>query len=232
MRMRLRLVPFALALIAAGCADYTGPRPPAVQQPANPTDHLLRWAGTTPPEFSATGDLAHGVRSDLRGRTGILLSTGELSLDQNVASFWAVRGEQRSVQINYLSFSGDTNSPFLRITIDDPDYVPGVGQLAVGDSVLITVVVDPENIKVSLLPTGLTFGNSAELTLWYGGAEGDLNGDGAVDEDDASIETQLLGMWCRETEADPWTALAAIHSLSEKSFTSALAHFSDYAVSW
>ncbi|PYP69318.1 MAG: hypothetical protein DMD41_17045 [Gemmatimonadetes bacterium] len=147
--------------------------------------------------------------------------TGGLSLNQYTASFWAVRGEQRGIQINYLSSTGDTSAPFLRLDTTDPAFVPGLGDLAPGDSVLITVTIDPDNIKISLEPTGLLFGEPAQLQLSYGGADGDLN-----------IEGQLLGMWYREGADSSWERIPAVQSLSDKSFTSALPHFCEYAVSW
>jgi hypothetical protein len=143
-----------------------------------------------------------------------------------------VRGEARSIQINYLSATGDTNSAFLRLTTTDPAYVPGLGDLAPGDSVLITVTIDPDNIKVSLEPTGLLFGEPGQLQISYGGADGDLNGDGVVDDTDAYIESQLLGLWYREGTNGVWEPIPAVQELADKSFVSALPHFCEYAISW
>jgi hypothetical protein len=83
---------------------------------------------------------------------------------------------------------------------------------------------------VSLEPTGLQFGEPARLDLSYGGASGDLDGDGVTDASDAYIESQLLGMWYREGSDNPWSRIPDVHG--QKSFTSALPHFSEYAVSW
>ena len=226
MRARRCLIPLALALFAARCSDQVGPRI-AEQQPAAQSLHFLQWAGNAPPQFMASGAL-----SGRGGQRVRLASPGRLSLGRYTAAFWAVRGEARSIQINYLSSTGDTSAPFLQFTSDDPAYVPGVGDLAPGDSVLITVTIDPIELKVSLEPTGLVFGNPAQLQIWYSGADGDLNGDGVVDDTDAAIEAQLLGLWYREGPADQWTEIAAVHSLTDKSFTSALAHFCEYAVSY
>ena len=223
MSNRRVLIPLALALLAARCSDQMGPPSAALQQP-----HFLRWAGSSPPQFTATGALPG------RAGGGALTASlsGGLSLNQYTATFWAVRGQERSVQINYLSATGDTTWPFLRLTTRDPASVPGVGDLAPGDSVLITVTIDPYNVKVSLEPTGLVFGDPAQFQMSYGGANGDLNGDGVVDEADAYIESQLLGLWYREGAADAWERIPAVQSLSNKSFTSALPHFCEYAVSW
>jgi hypothetical protein len=219
-------IPLALALFAARCSD-SGPHPTAPQPSLATAPHFLRWAGSTP-QFSAVGALSG------RGANGLHFATASygLSLYQYSASFWAVRGQQRSVGINYLSSTGDTTAPFLQLSTADPAYVPGIGNLAPGDSVLITVTVDPLNIKVSLEPTGLLFGDPALMQIWYGGAGGDLNGDGVVDSTDAFIESQLLGLWYREGTDSAWSKIPAVQSLSDKSFTSALPHFCEYAVSW
>jgi len=225
MSVRRSLIPLALALLAARCTN--GPHPTAVEQPAAPTPHFLRWAGGAAPQFSATGALAGLPGGALRAS----LSAG-LQLDRYTASFWAVRGEPRSLQINYLSAAGDTSSAFLRLTTTDPAYVPGLGDLAPGDSVLITVTIDPANVKVSLEPTGLQFGEPGQLQISYGGADGDLNGDGVVDSTDAYIESQLLALWYREGADSVWEPIPAVQQLADKSFVSALPHFCEYAISW
>ena len=226
MSVRRSLIPLALAVFVARCAD--GPHPTGVQQPLAPAPHLLAWAGGSAPQFTAIGAFSGQVVNGVFQAA----AAGGLSLDRYSASFWAVRGQQRSVQINYLSSTGDTTAPFLGLTITDPAWVPGLGDLATGDSVLVTVTIDPTNIKISLEPTGLLFGDPAQLQVWYGGAGGDLNGDGVVDATDAYIESQLLGVWYREGVDSAWTQVSAAQSLSDKSFTSALLHFSEYALCW
>jgi hypothetical protein len=226
MSARRCLISLALALFAAGCLGEGHPL--AVEQPLVATPHFLRWAGSTPPRFTAISPRSALVVNGV----SLEYQSAGLSLDRYVASFWAVRGEPRSVQINYVDSAGGTNSSFLRLVVDDPTYAPGQGDLAPGDSVLITVTIDTANIAVSLEPTGLQFGDPAQLQIWYGGAGGDLNGDGVVDSLDAQIESQLLGMRYREGPDSNWTQIPANQSLSDKSFTSALPHFSEYAVSW
>ena len=226
MSVRRSLIPLALALFAARCTN--GSHPTAVEQPAAPAPHFLRWAGSSPPQFTVTGALS---RQPVGGALLASQAAG-LSLDRYTGSFWAVRGEPRSLQINYLSSTGDTSSAFLRLTTTDPAYVPGVGDLAPGDSVLITVTIDPDNIKVSLEPTGLLFGDPGQLQISYGGADGDLNGDGVLDDTDSRIESQLLGLWYREGTDGMWERIPAVQVLPDKSFVSALPHFSEYAVCW
>jgi hypothetical protein len=224
MFVRRSLIPLAFVLFAARCSESNAPRP-AGDQPL----HFLRWVGGSSPQFSAIG--AASDQPTVSGGAAGLAASVALSLDQNVATFWAVRGQPRSLQINYLS-AGDTSHPFLRLTTSEPVYAPGIGDLAVGDSVLITVTVDAESLKVTLEPTGLVFGSPAQLQVWYGGAGGDLNGDGVADSTDAYIEQQLLGLWYREVLPDPWSPVTAVRSLADKSFTSELQHFCEYALSW
>jgi hypothetical protein len=228
MYVRRLLPPIALTLFAIGCTDGSGVRSTA-SQPAAP--HFLRWSGTNAPQFTALGSLVGGVV--VSPASGVFMGPpNEISLEQNTAQFWAVRGEERSLQINYRSSTGETNAPFLRLVTVDPKYVPGRGDLELGDSVLVTVTVDPRDLIVSFEPTGLRFGNPSQLQISYGGASGDLNGDGLVDGSDAQIEGQLLGLWYREDSTDPWSEIPAAQSVAEKSFSSELQHFSYYAVSW
>src|SRR6058998_1764773 len=215
MVVRRSLLVLALALSVARCAD----QPTAVKAPAGP--QFLRWADA--PSFTARVD-AHARRS------GAMALTPPLSLDQYVVSFWAVRGESRSVTINYSSSIDNVNHPFLTLTTTDPQFVPGVGELAMGDSVLITVTVDTSKIGVTLEPSGLQFGAPAQMKIWYDGAGGDLNGDGVVDSTDTKIEAKLLGLWYREDAGEGWTKLGASQSLDEKSFTYALPHFCEYEI--
>ena len=153
-----------------------------------------------------------------------------LSLDQYTVSFWAVRGESRSVRINYTSTIDTDTHPFLELTTTDPVFAPEIGEIAMGDSVLITVTVDTSKIGVKFEPTGLQFGTASQLKVFYGGANGDLNGDGVVNADDAQLESQLLGLYYREYTTDEWSEVSASQASGEKSFTYSLPHFCEYAV--
>ena len=215
MFVRRFLLVFALALSVARCAD----QPTAVKAPAGP--QFLRWADA--PQFFA--------RIDPRARrSGTIALTPPLSLDQYVVSFWAVRGESRSVRINYTTPVDSQPYPFLTLTATDPQFVPGVGELPMGDSVLITVIVDTSKIGVSLEPHGLQFGEPAQMKIWYDGVGGDLNGDGVADSTDKAIEAKLLGLWYRADRSEPWAKLSANQSLDDRSFTYGLPHFSEYAI--
>jgi len=216
MFVRRFMTVLALALLTARCADNTT----AVQPSLTGTPHFLRWAGSAAPRFGAAR-VVNGASQ-----------AAPLSLDHYSVSFWAVRGESRSAQLNYLDATGGTSQAFLVLTITDPVTLPTGDTLAVGDSVQVTVTIDTTKIGVSLEPTGLQFGAAAQMQMWYGGAGGDLNGDGQVDATDAYVETQLLGMWYREGDIADWQRIPATQLIDERSFIVALPHFSHYAVSW
>jgi hypothetical protein len=216
MLARRSLIVAALAISVARCTDQ-----PTAVQPTHP--QFLDWADTTV-QFSASGSHLGG------SETGTAYLARPVNLEQKHVSFWAVRGESRSVQINYKGRRNEDPRPFLLLTTTDPRFVPGIGELAMGDSVLITVKVDTRKLKVTLQPTGLQFGDPGRLTLWYSGAGDDLNGDGNSDVTDETIEDNDLGLFYREDHRHPWTQLAATQSVVEKSFTYDIPHFSDYAV--
>src|SRR3989441_9952556 len=122
MSVRRSLILLAVAVSVARCGD--GPHPTGGQQPVAPAPHLLAWAGGSAPQFTAIGAFSGQVVNGFQAAP----SSGR-SLDRSSASFWAVRGQQRSVQINYLSSTGDTTAPFLGLTITDPAWLPGLGDL-------------------------------------------------------------------------------------------------------
>lgn len=210
MSVRRSLLAAVLAVSVARCADQ-----PAAPRPASP--QLLDWADTTA-AFSASLSQPNIIA----GNAAYMTPPAPLNLDQKHVTFWAVRGASRSVQINYKRSRDSEPHPFLLLTTTDPQFVPGIGELAVGDSVLITVKVDTRKLKVSLEPTGLRFGAPASLTLWYSGAVNDQNS--------APVPDDSLALFYREDHHHPWIELAATQSLEQKSFTYNIPHFSDYAI--
>src|SRR5207237_1150477 len=74
---------------------------------------------------------------------------------------------------------------FLRFEIPKQGLETDAGgtRLKRGDSVHITLTIDPVSFEVHFKPSGVTFSRTwpAALTIWYGNANPDLDGDGAVD---------------------------------------------------
>ncbi len=163
------------------------------------------------------------------------LTHGGTELEAYQVSFWAVHDEDREIQIDYLDATNGASNPFLHFRV--PAYAlatrPDGSAITAGDSILISVTVDPVEILVDMQPSGLQFSQAApaELQMWYDGAGEDLNGDGGVNSVDANIEQNLLEMWVQH-DNNPWEIIDSNQSTATKSFTAFLEHFSNYAVAW
>src|SRR5437762_2210685 len=71
----------------------------------------------------------------------------------------------------------------------------------------------------------------AALTLWYGNADPDLDGDGEVDATDQTL-AQHLAVWSQTRKTQPWLKLASNNNANRKFVAARLYHFSEYAVCW
>ncbi len=150
------------------------------------------------------------------------------------ASFWAVRGKDRVLQIDY-EYDGETY-PVLEFQVPSKALHerPDGTRFSDGDSVRIDVSLDLTRLFVSYEPSGLRFSNKhpATLSVWYSVAAGDMDGDGEADDDDAEIESTLLALWTQEFEGDSWYSVDADHQSSENLFEASIYHFTNYAVGW
>ncbi len=210
--MNRALIALTLALLAAGCADGIGPQPAAVTPPlydmtvSSPGTHVLRQAPTAP------------------------------RLQTYQVSFWARRGTQTTIFVNYRRAPGEwLPDPFLRFRIPINGLVAGAGgvPLARGDSVRITLTIDSVLLNVDFQPSGVVFSKSspAQLAIWYQNANPDLNEDGVVDAIDAALKQQLA-IWYKSAKADPWRQLWSKNDVTLELVTVALHHFSQYSVAW
>jgi len=210
--MNRALIALTLALLAAGCADGIGPQPAAVTPPlydmtvSSPGTHVLRQAPTAP------------------------------RLQTYQVSFWARRGTQTTIFVNYCRTPGEwLPDPFLRFRIPINGLVAGAGgvPLARGDSVRITLTIDSVLLNVDFQPSGVVFSKSspAQLAIWYQNANPDLNEDGVVDAIDAALKQQLA-IWYKSAKADPWRQLWSKNDVTLELVTVALHHFSQYSVAW
>jgi hypothetical protein len=228
--------------VALACTDGTGPSldgeaPNAAAVPDGALHHVQWAVSEAPQRFTAVGavreaEILLAVSSDLSAE-----SAGS-RLETYKVAFWAVRGEDRYVQINQVQeiYGRTLTSPYLRFDVPAKslDAGPDGRDYEYGDSVLITITVDPTEMVAHYEPSGLRFEEDAPavLQVWYDGANGDFDGDGDVDKYDAYIEARLLGIWMQQSPGYPWYRLPAEHSLSERWFRAQLRHFSGYAVSW
>jgi hypothetical protein len=204
-------MPLMLALVAAGCSDETGPSPTAVQAPlaalvSAPGTHILRQSPTAP------------------------------KLQAYQVSFWAKRGTQTTIFLNYRRAPGQwLPDPFLRFKIPINGLVAGAGGVPLdrGDSVLITLTVDTVLFNVDFQPSGVLFSKSspAQLAIWYQDANPDLDADGDVDAVDEMLKEQLA-IWYKGSKTDPWRQLWSKNDATQELVTAALYHFSQYALAW
>ncbi len=202
---------FALALLAGGCGDGLGPRPTAVQPPlamtvATKTVSMLRQGKTAPP-----------------------LATYQVSV-------WAYVGRASAVSVRYLPAKGQTvGDTFLRFNIPKGGLVAGANgaPLKSGDSILVTLSIDPTSFMVDFQPSGVLFSKTSPATLgfWYGRANPDLNGDGVVNATDQAL-IQQLAIWYQGGKTTGWSQQPSINDPTKQLVGTAVYHFSQYAVAW
>lgn len=118
-------------------------------------------------------------------------------------SFWAVKGRDRELEIRYSD-----GEDFLEFRVSAVTLLraPDGRVYQEGDSVLITVTVDPTNrIIVHFEPSGLIFNPSqpARLEMNYLKADDDIDNDGDHDSHDEDLEARL-GIWKQEQPGQPW----------------------------
>ena len=212
--MRVRLFPLrvALAVVVAGCSDFAAPSTPAVQPPRTQT------LATTTSSIPMLRQAATAPR----------LKTYQMS-------FWAKRGTQTTIGVNYRRVPGQfTSDPFLRFKIPINGLVAGADgvPLGRGDSVLITLTIDTIYFKVDFQPSGVVFSSSspAQLAFWYQDANPDMNGDGVVDGADQLIE-QNLAVYSK-SGGSSWGKLLSRNDPTQQVVGAQVLHFSQYAVSW
>jgi hypothetical protein len=129
------------------------------------------------------------------------------------ASFWAVHGQERSLVIRYAGQPA-SEPPLLEFRVGalslltQPNGVPFLP----GDSVQITVNVDPQGrFLFHFQPSGLVFSPvfPALLRINPDRADPDLNRDGVVNQQDATLEARLR-LWKQETVGAPFLPLPTI----------------------
>jgi len=164
-----------------------------------------------------------------------LSSTGEPQLKTYELSFWAVRGRETKVDIDYL---GDAQQTGALLTFRLPSHGlerrPDGSRIAWGDSVEITIDIDPATLLVRFQPSGLRFNRwaPAQLEMWYGAAGGDLDSDGVVGASDSSIRQTRLGLYYQQESGQLWYPISSMHDTGREWFKTYLYHFSGYVVSW
>lgn len=133
--------------------------------------------------------------------TFLRLDAAAYAAAEKSASFWAVRGQDRSVALHYT----DTGEEFLRFEV-------GANSLQSDDSVQISVQIDDSGeLAFHFEPSGLQFNrfSPAVLQIDRARANGDVDGDGDVDILDALLAKQA-SIWKRELPLLPWIKIPSI----------------------
>jgi hypothetical protein len=131
------------------------------------------------------------------------------------ASFWAVAGEERRLEIDYLPLQvGEDGEDFLEFRVPEEGLLrrPDGSAFAPGDSVLITITVSPDGrFLFDFQPSGLVFNpeHPARLKVDYSHTDDDLNGDGDVDDDDFDLDARLR-VWKQELPGTPWVPVGTV----------------------
>jgi hypothetical protein len=133
----------------------------------------------------------------------ILVFTSPDAVPVKQASFWAVRGRDRKLEIDYAD-----GEDFLEFEVRERSLLrrPDGTLFQQGDSILVTVTLDPTNrIVVFFEPSGLVFNPSdpARLKINYKEADDDIDGDGDEDAEDQQLEAALR-IWQQEQPGLPW----------------------------
>lgn len=148
-------------------------------------------------------------------------------LDALEVSFWAVRGEERQVQITYDS-GPYGNGKCLLFRVPE-DAVPlGV---APGDSVQVTIrVMDASEFRFEFQPQGLQFdpAHPARLEIRYRWADPDFDGDGDVDPRDLLL-SETFGLW-KLTGAETWERVPADRRRDVLEIHAPIVGFTQYAL--
>ncbi len=199
-----------LAILAvAGCRDATGPldgHGPVGLQPQLLADSSL------PPNILQQSPSAP------------LLETYQVA-------FWAYKqGPASTITVSYQN-----GQPFLGFHIPRnslQDFAAS-DSLQKGDSILITLTIDPVRFLVDFQPSGLLFSRSlpATLAMCYENANPDLNGDGVVDSTDQALEEQLA-IWSETGGTSGWFKLSSKDNPTQQCVAAPVVHFSQYAILW
>jgi hypothetical protein len=133
---------------------------------------------------------------------------------QKSGSFWAVKGDERRLELRYADSSGPGGPEFLEFRVPDDALLrrPDGTTFQEGDSVLITVSVDAGGRFIfDFQPSGLVFNpdDPAELEINFTLADRDFNGDGVIDASDEQLKAQL-SIWKQEVTNTPWLKLQTL----------------------
>jgi hypothetical protein len=151
------------------------------------------------------------------------------------ASFWAVKGEDRRLELRYPPASGQPEGDeFLEFRVRPGSLLlkPNGQPFLPGDSVLITVQADAQQRFIfTFEPSGLTFSpaDPAELRIRYDRADDDVDDDGDRDAIDAALLEQLK-VWQQTAPGLPWLLVPSLHIENATEVRGTVTHFTSFAL--
>lgn len=194
--------------------------------------HTLRTTCTL--AFAAI--IAAGCTGDLTapdGRTDSELAFARFNASSqahaNTASFWAVKGQDRRLEMDYAD-----GSQFLEFRVGPNALLlkPGGQPFLAGDSVLITVQADAQQRFIfTFEPSGLTFSpvTPAELRIRYDRVDRDVDHDGDTDATDAQLLLKLQ-VWQQQSPGLPWLPLPTLRIDTSSEVRGTVTHFTSFAL--
>jgi hypothetical protein len=161
---------------------------------------------------------------------------GAPPLEETSLSFYAKKGQSKTVSLHYRAPNGSRAAEYSRLVIPSDALLqrPDGRFIAWGDSVLITISApDPSLLLLRMEPHGLRFDprSPARLTMRYDQADRDLNGDGVVNLIDTVLELRLA-IWRQPTLFDLFTRLTSLLDRSTASVSADLPGFSQYIIAY
>ncbi len=214
------LVGLSVALLSVGCSDITSPLDGASFKKKKNNDVTVTTTGST-----ENGGATQNTNDGTVPATTIAQSTEAPPLLTYSTSFTAIQGQANT----FIVFYEDEWNPgmqgdwFLKLNI------PRDGQLldengnpaAPGDTVQITVEIDPSLFFVRFGPHGSSFNGNKPATLQfnYAYAQGGWN------QND-------LAVWYQPADGEAWNEEPTEVNTKKNRVLINLYHFSNYAVAW
>lgn len=145
------------------------------------------------------------------------------------AGFWAVRGEDRSVEMFYADSLGQQAERVLRFEVEDDglEKRPDGSKFRGSDSVFIIVrITDPASLSFDFEPSGLRFKKDhVKLTIWYGRAANPPALVSPTDDDP-------FGIWMQEQANSSFVKLKSRVNAILQEVEADVPGFSRYAVAF
>lgn len=153
-------------------------------------------------------------------------------LESYDTTFWAVKGRDTELRIDYKVAGQATGPECLRFRVRDDALLrrPDGSPIREGDSVQIRIrVVNTGAFNFEFSPAGLKFDpeEPAELRVNYAFADPDFDDDGDVDDEDEDFE---FGWWRQEAPGLRWERIGSVRVHDAEEVRADVTGFTRYAL--